>query len=161
MIHTKATRAHLSKIRKGKNNPFFGRTHTQESKDKMAKWTMERNLSMQYEIRPVTIKIPSSNDLYYLAGIIDGEGSIRFAKGRPFVAVYNGSLLLMKWLVKNVGGTYLAGDNRGRTMNYCWRISAAKDVHHLLTNILNALIIKQDEATEVLNHLRKKYGDRI
>lgn len=158
MVHTEATKQHLRSIRAGEKNPFFGKKHLPEAKGKMSKWTKDRNAKRQYEIRKLSIKIPTTTDLYYLAGIIDGEGSIKFKKGRPFIAVYNTNKLLMAWLIHTIGGTYRDADKRGRKVCYTWTISATRDVYALCIALWEALIIKQDDADEVINHLKNKYG---
>lgn len=156
MKHTAATKAKLSAMRIGERNPFFGRKHSPETRAKLAASTRRYNAVRQYVPQQQRVRIPS--DLGYFAGIVDGEGSIRFAAGRPFVAVYNTDERLMKWLVANVGGSYRAADRRGRTVCYDWRIGAANDVYAVCIALAPRLLIKRADAEKVIRHLRERYG---
>lgn len=94
MRHTAESKAHLSEMRKGDKNPFFGRKHTPETKEKLAKILRKNRPGIGFGLSPVKVAIPVGTELGYFAGIVDGEGSIRFVKKtRPFVAVYNTSSL--------------------------------------------------------------------
>ena len=104
MRHTDETKRKLSEMRKGEKNPFYGKKHSPETKAKIAQWTREFNASRQYELNPLSITIPIEPDLSYIAGIVDGEGSIRFHRERPFIAIYNTDTRLMDWLQKKLGG---------------------------------------------------------
>lgn len=161
MVHTKASKKKLSKMRKGAANPFYGKKHTQEAKDKMSKWTKEFNSKRQYDLAELSISFPCMKDRHYLAGIIDGEGSIRFHKERPFVAVYNCNKDLIDWLLIVVGGKISGKDKRGRQINYCWKIYRTRDVYWLLKLIINILIVKKEDAEKVMLHIENKYGTRI
>lgn len=81
MKHTEETKRKLSEMRKGKKNPFYGKTHTEEAKRKMALATRRRNLSTgQYNLAQQKVTIPKGGALAYFAGLIDADGSIRFVK---------------------------------------------------------------------------------
>lgn len=158
MRHTDKTKSRLSKSRKGKNNPFYGRKHTEASKEKMRRWSREKNNSRKYDLSPMSIVIPEGNTLAYISGIIDADGSIRFSKNRPFVAIYNSSKPLMDWACETIGATISAVDKRGRVPGYTWRISASKDVYHLCKAMLPLLIVKKEDCQKVIDFLEDKYG---
>jgi hypothetical protein len=170
MIHTEETKRKLSEMRTGENNPFYGKHHTEETKNKLAKATRAYNFSRAYEIAPFSLHIPSSQEVAYIAGIIDGEGSIvlRHRKSGtrekdiyPSVMVYNNSKELMDWLVASIGGTYRLSDKRGREPGYTWQITAAKDVFTFLNFIIPHLLIKHQKAVEARDYLNEKYGEKL
>lgn len=109
-----------------------------------------------------------SNLWPYLAGIVDGEGTIcanKRAQGdfQLQVAIYNTSLYLMKWLVKNVGGKYYIrsligyGGKPGRTQ-YMWFPSGKKNREKFLLGILPYILLKRDQAILALEFLGLPYG---
>jgi len=157
MKHTKATKEKLSRARRGAANPFYGRKHTPETRAKLAANLARARGQRSIPRAAQSIRIPFGSGLAYLAGIIDGEGSIRFNRGRPFVAIYNTDERLMKWLVETVGGTYNAGDRRGRKVCYTWRINAAADVVILCRYLRPLLIVKADDARIAQIFLEDKY----
>lgn len=162
MKHTNATKKKLSEMRKGEKNPFFGKKHSDETKAKMADCTREMNAARQYDLSPVSITVPTDERvLYYLAGIIDGEGSIGMVKNRPVVSIYNTDERLMRWVVEVFGGNYSRADERGRVACFTWRISAARDVYALCSALADCLLIKAVRCRAVVKYLEGKYGERI
>jgi hypothetical protein len=161
MKHTDETKQKLSDMRKGEKNPFFGQKHTQETKQKLAKVLREHNANRTYKITQSTIVVPDEIKMSYLAGIVDGEGTVGFRRKRPFVAIYNSNQELMEWLISNVGGTYSGTDKRGRVLGYTWSVQSARNVYVLCSALLPLLIIKREKANEVIKHLEEKYGERI
>lgn len=101
--------------------------------------------------------MPIGEQLGYVAGMADGEGSFRFSGGRPFVAIY-GEWSIVNWLKQNVGGSYGKPDTRGRINNYAWRISAARDVQVFCLAVLPLLIVKKDDCQALLDWVNAKYG---
>jgi hypothetical protein len=109
-----------------------------------------------------------SNIWPYLAGILDGEGCIclygsevsdcKFHSSLQ-VMIYNTSLRLMRWLVKNVGGKYYTrtangyGKKPGKTQ-YVWHPSGAKNREKFLLGVLPYLVIKEEQAKVALEFLR-------
>lgn len=161
MIHTKETKSKISKSRKGENNPFYGKKHTPETRAKLSANLKKYNQNRTYDLKDISIKIPDINDLHYLAGMIDADGSIRFSKGRPFVAVYNSNNELMNWIINKVGGTISGKDKRGREISYTWRVGATRNVYLLCVALMPILKVKKNDADIVIKHLIEKYGKRI
>ena len=162
MRHTNATKAKLSALRMGANNPFYGKKHTPETRAKLAKILRIAGAKRQYEISPATISLPTKEaELGYLAGLLDGEGSVRFRRGRPFVAIYNTDKRVMKWLTDHVGGNVGSWDNRGRKRVFAWTLCSARNVYVACVGLLPYLVIKCEDVTAVISHLQKKYGDKL
>lgn len=156
--HTEETKRKLSEDRKGENNPFYGKKHTEETKTKLAKVLREHRRDGVLSLSPLSISLPAQERLAYLAGLIDGEGSIRIRKKQyPFVAIYNTHQGLMDWLAQTIGGR-VGVDKRGREPQYYWTIGAARDVYCLVKAIYPYLIIKKQDADIVINFLEEKYG---
>jgi hypothetical protein len=163
MRHTAESKAHLSEMRKGDKNPFFGRKHTPETKAKLAKILRENRPGVGFGLSPGKVRIPEGVALGYFAGLVDGEGSVRFIrKIRPFVAVYNTEKRIMDWLQENVGGKASEVKARkGRKPMWHWRIDATRDVYKICVSIRHLLLAKQDDADIVIRFLETKYGEVI
>lgn len=158
MRHTDATRAKLSEMRRGPRNPFFGRKHTEETKAKIAERTRINNLTRRYEPAPQRVVLPDEMTLAYVAGLVDADGSIRFARGRPFAGIYNTNRGLIDWLVATFGCGNLSNGNMGREQVVCWRLDRARDVYAFVSAIRPRLIVKAADADAALAYLREKYG---
>jgi hypothetical protein len=105
----------------------------------------------------------------YVAGIIDGEGTLAIyhSCGRyaAEVVIPNTSFDLMKWLVGSFGGRYntfqpedLHGYNR--KLLYRWRPSGKKNREKFLLGILPYLVIKREQANILLEFERLGYGEQ-
>jgi hypothetical protein len=111
------------------------------------------------------IYIPSSQKLAYIAGIIDGDGSIDFIinkkrrreKVAPRIRVANTDTKLIRWLEKEiggyVGGVTVVGKNKPC---YQWLITGEQNIKSLLHAILPYLIIKRENVDEILNFYQEK-----
>src|ERR1035438_1061932 len=102
----------------------------------------------------------------YLAGIVDGEGTITICRseyvakktGNPTIGysvkvqVKNTDVRLMKWLKSRFGGEYYS-DNSKRPSNwkdsYVW-FHASESKQELLLAILPYLIVKREQALVAL-----------
>jgi len=98
--------------------------------------------------------IPSEQwKLAYLAGLIDGEGSVclrEFEKRFiPEVKIVNTDLKMIKWIFENFGGTVNYKD-RSRPSHwkraYRWSIGSIEGCHAVLKATLPFLITKKDKA---------------
>lgn len=107
----------------------------------------------------------------YLAGILDGEGTICMwnmnnAKGYQHitysVVVYGTSLNLMKWLVLNFGGKYYlrTKTNLSKKPQYAWHPSGKKNKERILLGCLPYMVIKKEQAKVVLEFLRIKEQEK-
>ena len=105
----------------------------------------------------------------YLAGIVDGEGTICLyymkAQNRAQcqVVIPNTSIALMKWLVTNFGGrfdTLLPKDSFGfnRKPLYRWQPAGKKNREKILLGVLPHLVIKKQQALLALEFERLGYG---
>lgn len=158
MRHTDETKRKLSEMRSGERNPMYGRKHTPEALRRIGLASQATNARRQYLPMPQRVRIPDTETLAYVAGLVDADGSIRFSKRRPFIAIYNTSVPLIDWLVATFGCGNLANGNMGREQVVCWRLDRARDVYALVSAIQPRLIVKAADAVVVLAHLREKYG---
>jgi len=156
--HTDETKRKMSEMRRGERNPFFGHKHTPEVRAKLIGMLSRARASRQFLPREQRVRIPTGVQLGYLAAMIDGEGSLKFGRGRPFVAVYNTDERVMRWLVETVGGSAGPWDKRGRVPCWTWHIGAARDVLAVVEAVRPFLICKATEADVAIKYLRSKYG---
>ena len=98
----------------------------------------------------------------YLAGILDGEGSIDLYKNRRRnkpdveVCVWNTSRELMDWLEANFQGYVrkrTPASVKGKLPMYGWRVRRRQKVEQILQGVAPYLIIKKENAKKVLAHL--------
>lgn len=158
MKHTAATRKKLSDMRRGERNPFYGKKHSPETRAKLSRLSREFNFKRQYTPRPQSVTVPSGIELGYLAGLIDGEGSITVRRDQATLLIYNTDQRLLSWLQEHVGGNVGAPDRRGRVTCWAWQIAGANDVRAVLTAVRPLLTAKAEACARVLGHLVKKYG---
>lgn len=160
--HTVATKRKLSEMHSGKGNPMYGRKHSEETKRKIGLGTRRMNSQRQYDLDPMTVPEMSERELGYLAGIIDGEGSISIIRGRPTIRVYGTDRGLMHWLLTKVGGTATwDADKRGRAPVHQWNLYPARNVFHVCEQIWPLLIVKRKGAFDAMKFLKQKYGARV
>lgn len=111
-----------------------------------------------------------NNNWSYLAGIIDGEGTIciyymkRQNRVQCQIVIPNTSEKLMKWLVTNFGGKYdthfpkdLHGFNRKPLFR--WQPAGKKNREKLLLGTIPHLVIKREQAKLALEFERLGYGE--
>lgn len=159
MRHTEEKKAKLSAMRRGSNNPFYGKKHTPEVLEGMRNRARALNANRTYAVQPQRLITPTSDAIRgYLAGMIDADGSIRFRKKTlPFVCVYNTYAPLLDWLRETLGCGSIYKTTKGREQVQCWQTTAARDLFALLTSIRPFLIVKASDADAVLAFLREKY----
>ena len=98
----------------------------------------------------------------YLAGLIDGEGTIRIHKQTVYgynpyfhlrLIISNTSADLMTWLTLNFGGSI---DSKGVTSSdkkyMGWYVSA-KDVKKVIENTYSFLVVKKKQVQVALNYI--------
>lgn len=113
-----------------------------------------------------TVLIPKERwKIYYLAGILDGEGAIRLQKSKESIFGKNGRLWvkntdkrLIDWLHKNFGGhvTFARRPKPNWSNIWTWSVHSQFDLTKLLPLVLPYLIVKKEEATKVLEFCKKK-----
>ena len=115
---------------------------------------------------PTSLRIPGSEtDRAYLAGLIDGDGSItRFVPSRGYwnIKVYMTDEEVIQWLTNNVGGTtssYLAKDRTRRS--YHWHLSRQGHVRTFLLAIAPHFRVhdSQARAHAAINEIGAKLGE--
>lgn len=130
----------------------------------MALFNTDRNWA--HIFKPSRLAMPSDpGEIGYLAGIIDGEGTVRLQKCKQrangdwhFVArvqVANSDLGLLEWL-SSIGG--FVCEHRSTNVlktrpHFHWEVSRTLEVRELLEVTFPYLRIKKQRAEEVLNHI--------
>lgn len=111
----------------------------------------------------------------YLAGIIDGEGTIainthnnptkefpdRVSTYALEICVVNTDERLMKWLVKNFGGQYYGrerNDKVNHRSTYAWRVTGHANRKRTLLALLPYLVMKREQAILGLKYLDLHYS---
>lgn len=89
----------------------------------------------------------NENNLYYLAGIIDGEGTIGLGTtGSVALSVSNTDMILHQWLLDNYGGSVYPHKVRGnRKDSYEW-VVIGKKAYKMLKIIRDKLKLKIEQA---------------
>ncbi len=102
----------------------------------------------------------SEVDVAYVAGLIDGDGCIRFQsrkRGRkrrpPEIVVSNSCKVVVEWLQKRFGGRIYVDNRRGRRVSYSWRLYRKEEVRRLLRMVLPFLKVRRRQAELVLYYL--------
>lgn len=97
-------------------------------------------------------------ELAYLAGIIDGEGSIQLVKNNKGsyttrITVSNTDLRLIHWLMYSLGGSYYEQKkhNKNYKPTYHWVLSS-KHTHNILLKVLPYLKLKKEQANILIKH---------
>lgn len=98
----------------------------------------------------------------YLAGIIDGEGTVTLVRAHrnetpcPEVSVSNTSLPLLKWIQKRVGGIVSSKKTykSHHTISYVWRLRHDKAIC-FLNEIKEYLIVKRKHADLITQEYKK------
>lgn len=117
------------------------------------------------KIAPIKLK---TIDRGYLAGLIDGEGTIRIVRAlkkwyAPFIQITNTDKRVMDWLQdllgkKSVGRLY--AEKKGRKPNFkpkfVYNIASVQGVKQILEQIVDILKIKKQQALLVLEFIKMK-----
>lgn len=97
----------------------------------------------------------------YLAGIVDGEGTVTLSKNRsnqtpsPEVAIANNSLELLEWVRSRFGGTIVSKKKRLKHHrdSYAWALRYDKALG-FLKKIRPYLIVKKAQADLILKYYK-------
>ena len=93
------------------------------------------------------------NNLEYLAGIVDGEGTIDTSSGSSIrLRVGNTNIHLMDWLKDSFGGNYCLSNDETESNSklYEWSVSG-KSAYKLLKKIAYKLLLKREQAIIDIN----------
>lgn len=110
-------------------------------------------------LRRRTAKVPTdASKLGYPAGLLDGEGSLAFRKKPGGVScrlhIYSTTPGLMKWLIREVGGTVRYDTKRTTTKGWLpigiWSLYRTRDVVQIVRALLPMLIVKRERAQRVM-----------
>ena len=111
-----------------------------------------------------TIELPDDSAiLAYIAGIIDGEGSVFYqtASKKFIVKVTMTDETVIRWLAK-FGGKFNVYPRKGKLKTaYSWIISRNKDVIYLLIKILPYLIVKKEIAEFAIIYEKGREKEKI
>jgi len=103
----------------------------------------------------------------YLAGMVDGEGSIVIHKktGRVVFQVSNTDINLLEKIKEFIGFGYVRVYHKNPDK---WKpqglfiVGRHRDIEYILNNIVGSLIVKQEKARKTLDHIHtKKWGREI
>lgn len=137
--------------------------------------TVQRTLSAAgvktrpYGLRRATVRIPTdAAKLGYLAGLLDGEGSIQIRSkhsGRSVackIAIYSTTRGVMDWLLAEIGGVVLWDEARMKRRGWkpigAWCLYRARDVSAVLEAIAPLLIVKADLSVRAMKLFRDSFG---
>jgi hypothetical protein len=103
----------------------------------------------------------SDVDAAYIAGLVDGEGSISYTRKHPKVMIYNTSKELMEWVRKTLGfGTVCLNVRKKRydewKLCYMYEATNFHDVYALLSRVLPYLKLKKEKAMDTLKLIERK-----
>lgn len=100
----------------------------------------------------------SETEAAYLAGIVDGEGSLTISMGVshgtvnivPEISIANNKYALMQWLLDRVSGSVYGRIHKGnQATSYTWKCTNSLRVP-LLQRLLPYLLLKQRQAEIVI-----------
>lgn len=106
----------------------------------------------------------------YIAGLIDGEGTISFHNGgkfvnSPTVIITNTHKEAMEWVEQRIphSRVYYRGETKTWNKIYVLHITHRETIETLLEELYYLLIIKKPQAEVILNYFKKhiKYGRKI
>ena len=126
-------------------------------------------LRHRWNFKRPRIKVPKVKwKLAYMAGIIDGEGTICFVESKtakygrvPTIGIANTSLELLRWIEKVFGGNINRKPVKGknRKPQYQWRCRAMREVLILGEAILPLLVVKKDACKRVIAFCKKRLAE--
>jgi hypothetical protein len=111
-------------------------------------------------LRPLTLSI-SDVEAAFLAGIIEGEGSLTHSQQNPRVMIYNTNERLMRYLMsllKDIQPSLTLVPPRNTTHKPCYVITIANlpAIYAVLTRINPYLVGKREKAEELLQFIEDK-----
>ncbi|MDO8623271.1 MAG: LAGLIDADG family homing endonuclease [archaeon] len=100
-------------------------------------------------------------DWDYLAGFIDGEGSIIIKPPRVRIYISNTDKKVLDEIRNfvNCGKVYeinMENKNKKWSKQYCWTICSHKEILKILKNLKGRLIIKEELCEKAINYIENK-----
>ena len=97
----------------------------------------------------------------YIAGFIDGEGTICISGKSPLIGIYNSNVEVMRWLKTKLNFQTLYKIKReGRKIEYSIRLSQKEGITKLLIKLMPYLKIKKQTAKDMIMRLKKESGQQ-
>jgi hypothetical protein len=135
---------------------------------------LSKNKILKYDQKKTTIDLLSSEELAYIAGIIDGEGSIIISKQKPnkkkgeiniryqlFCKVVNTDKRLIEYLSKKTGQLIFSEKTRDNKINCRNTFSIhwpVKVTTYLLKKIRDYLVIKKEQVDLAVKFIDTFHG---
>lgn len=117
---------------------------------------------------------PVSETWAYLAGLIDGEGTVTITHHRqhgrekfqykPFVYVTNTDLPLIEFLQKTFGGSITKNNKKKSPRHkpcHAWRVMSLDGIRIVLENTMPYLVIKKERALLLLRFISLRQGAQV
>jgi hypothetical protein len=129
-------------------------------------WKTLREAKVEMRRFSCAYKLPSINisptEQGYIAGILDGEGSIVEDGGHIVVVIANTDKNLMDWLLRKMGGyIQVTPTGLGKKTCWLWKLSRMADIKIFLETLEPFLIVKKSKARkalEVINNVYRRNG---
>jgi len=145
-------------------NKKYKQTKEHKENEKLAHIGKPSNKRAGLGWRKYDLPLLKETDWAYIAGIIDGEGSIFIQKNGKSkykivtLTVSNIDLEMLEWMKNklNAGAIYILKCHPNRKQCYKWQNSAHKVVYTILIKMLPYLKIKRDKAIEAISFIRDK-----
>lgn len=138
--------------------------------DEVSLYEQIKKLKKEYPVELLHYHFTQEEKWHYLAGLIDGEGSVRIAKAVhqnkygnkrlhlvPQISIANTDNRMMDFLVKEFGGFFHAKKREGKWRTiYQWHMQGLKE--DFFKNLNGKLILKQEQLKLILDfiQLRKR-----
>ena len=169
--HNDETKVRIREKMKGKKNNLGKHWKlSEETKQKMSLAKLGNKYSLgKFGRKPVgkgwkkyDLPFLKETDLAYIAGIVDGEGSISIQQnGKHQIAhltISNTNLEVLKWIQNKFeeGTIYKRTLYPNRKQCYVWQTGAHKVIYLILIKLLPYLKIKRNKAIETISFIQNK-----
>jgi len=109
------------------------------------------------------LRMPSEEwKLGYIAGLIDGEGSVKMRDHNQNIQIHNTDQKMMEWLIENFGGRVRV-ERRARENRkdlYRWEVTRMLDTKMLLNAVKPYLVTKKERAQGTLEYIEQRLARR-
>jgi hypothetical protein len=113
--------------------------------------------------QPPQLVIPNDERVIaYLAGLMDGEGSVFRMNGRPCVQIGMTDEGVIRWLRETLGGNLTLDPRKPpRKQLYRWRVFAQRDVLRFLWAVYPYMRVRRHPAGEAILEIHGKAEARL